>query len=469
MQAGRPRNKGIDLVRGLCIFFLLSSLGLSAQNIFSSACRGQLNRLDSLVQVQSIEVVDDRGRSLLHWAVACKKKAILEYLVENGIDINHADKEGKTAMYVAVQYNNDSYFDTLVQLQADYDWIDQYGMMLLERAILNKNDWFVKKLIEAGVDINQVNQRGSTPLEIAQRIKANAVSNLLLSLGADPNRVRTIQLSGDYMGQEPPGIKPKVFAPNFISTEESEFGAIFNSTATEFYYGVDVNGKNEIRYSKLVNNEWTSPEVILSHERYGYNDPFLSNDEKRLYFISNQALDGIGKNKDIDIWYIEKQEEGWSAPINAGSNINTAGNEYYISFSQDGTMYFASDGHTEADKRSNHDIYHSRYIDGVFQRPQALGASINTDAYEADVFIAPDESYLIFCSTREGGYGRGDLFISFKDTNTAWTASINMGISINTNNYEYCPFVSKDGKYLFYTSNQDIYWVSTDVFKRVKR
>jgi topoisomerase IA-like protein len=44
-----------------------------------------------------------------------------------------------------------------------------------------------------------------------------------------------------------------------------------------------------------------------------------------------------------------------------------------------------------------------------------------------------------------------------------------MGKEINTENYEYCPFVTKDGKYLFYTSNQDIYWVSIEIINKIKK
>ncbi|AUP81707.1 hypothetical protein C1H87_20025 [Flavivirga eckloniae] len=277
-------------------------------------------------------------------------------------------------------------------------------------------------------------------------------------------------MKGKYMGQPDPGLTPKLFAPNFISTEEQEFGSYFNSNGTEFYFGVDTDGKSEIRYSKLIGDKWSKPKTILSHDRYGFNDPFLSNDENRLYFISKRALDGLGEPKDVDIWYVQKDKNGWSEPINTGTNINTNGDEYYISFTHDGTMYFSSDGHaTEKGKETNHDIYYSKFIDGEFQKPVALDNSINTEAYEADVFISPDESYIIFCSTREDdSYGRGDLYISFKDSNGSWTKAVNMGKEINTQYYEYCPVVTKDGKYLFYTRNQDIYWVSTEIINEIK-
>jgi len=413
-----------------------------------------------------IDLKDNRGRSLLHWAVACKKKEIFDYLIQKGININGTDIQEKTPMHVAVQFKNEEYFGFLIELQPNDDWKSNYGASLLELAVLNRSKTLIKKIIMTGIDINVVNNRGSTALEISQRIGAKDIYEFLLSLGADNSLVRIFKIEGKYMGQEEPRTKPEIFAPNFVSTEESEFGSVFNSDGTEFYYGVDVNGKNEIRYSKIEGNQWTKPETILSHERYGYNDPFLSNDENRLYFISKRALDGKGELKDVDIWYVNRVKNGWSEPVNAGTNLNTRENEYYISFSKNGTLYFASNGHNP--NKIDHDIYYSKNIDGIYQKPVALSDEINTKDYEADVFVSPDESYIIFCSTRDDGIGRGDLYISFKDSDGKWSQAINMGDKINTQQYEYCPFVTKDGKYLFFTSNQDIYWVSTEIIEEIK-
>ena len=60
--------------------------------------------------------------------------------------------------------------------------------------------------------------------------------------------------------------------------------------------------------------------------------------------------------------------------------------------------------------------------------------------------------------------GRGDLYISFKQEDGSWSPSVNMGAAINTQGHELCPFVTHDGKYLLYTSNQDIYWAPTSLF-----
>ncbi len=272
-----------------------------------------------------------------------------------------------------------------------------------------------------------------------------------------------------YLKENLPSTTPKIFAEDLISTKnEYEFGSVFSKDGTEFFYGVDINGRTEIRYTRLENDSWTSPKVIISHSTYGFNDPFLSPEEDKLYYISDLPIDGKGNKKDHDIWYSARQETEWSQPINAGDQINSPKNEYYMSFTKDGTMYFSSNIAPGKEQNHDFDIYASKRISGKFQKPVRLSEAINTNAYEADVFVAPDESYIIFCAKRKGGLGQGDLYISFKNEEGTWTQAKNMGAPINTKNHELCPFVTHDGKYLFYTSNKDIYWVDTKILDQFR-
>jgi len=146
-----------------------------------------------------------------------------------------------------------------------------------------------------------------------------------------------------YMGQKKPGMKPDKFAPNQISkSDKHEFGSVFSEDGTEFYYGVDENGKAEIRFTKLENGVWTSPSPLITHERFSFNDPFLSPDENKLYYISDMPRDESAEPKDYDNWYSIRNDSGCSESIHGGDSINTDTNEYYISFTKDGSMYFAS-------------------------------------------------------------------------------------------------------------------------------
>jgi len=88
---------------------------------------------------------------------------------------------------------------------------------------------------------------------------------------------------------------------------------------------------------------------------------------------------------------------------------------------------------------------------------------------EHDPFVAPDESYLVFTSVnRPGGYGSGDMYISFRKEDGTWTEAKNLGKLFNTSGYDFCPIVSPDGEYFFFTQRGDIYWVKVEAIETMK-
>lgn len=274
-----------------------------------------------------------------------------------------------------------------------------------------------------------------------------------------------------YLGLDKPGVKPVIFAPGLISRPGIyEYGSVFSKNGLEFYYGVALENRAEIRFTVFKDGKWTKPATLVSHIEYGYNDPFLSPDETRLYFITNQPPSGQGPAKqDYDILYVEREGQKWSSPKSPGPAINTDFNEYYMSFTNEGTMYFSSNRLAKDGEGDNFDIFTSFWASGKFQEPIRLGNAVNTSDYEADVYVAPDASYLIFCAIRKDGLGRGDLYISFKADDGTWKQAVHMGPEINTKGHELCPFVSVDGRFFFYTSNQDIYWADAAILESYRR
>lgn len=136
-----------------------------------------------------------------------------------------------------------------------------------------------------------------------------------------------------------------------------------------------------------------------------------------------------------------------------GANVNSSGYDNYPSVAENGTLYFAS---VRIDGRKDNDLYRSRLVNGEYKAAENLGAAINTAATEADPFVAPDESYLIFSSDRKGGASaEGDLYISFNE-NGAWTEPQSLGKIVNTAEYEYTPLVFKD-KFYFSRGWGDIF------------
>ncbi len=159
--------------------------------------------------------------------------------------------------------------------------------------------------------------------------------------------------------------------------------------------------------------------------------------------------------------------------------VNTEADEIYSSVVADGSLYFNSKRPTEA--RSN--LYRAqRQADGGFAEPVNVGSSVNGELWVGDTFVAPDESFMVLTSDLPGGYGSGDLYVSFRNTDGIWGEPVNLGAEINSDILDYCPMVTPDGKYLFFSRRSseppdggwprvvagDIYWVDAAVIERLR-
>jgi Tol biopolymer transport system component len=201
-------------------------------------------------------------------------------------------------------------------------------------------------------------------------------------------------------------------------------------------------------FSRFENGKWRAPQVAPFSGQYSDYDPFISPDGNKLFFISNRPVDNNPK-KDYDIWVVEKMNGGWSAPKNLGVPINNDADQFYPSVAANGTMYFST---IKREEKSGFDLYRSKFVDGKYTEPEKLSDAVNSQFAEIDACIAPDESYIVFASyNRPEELGRGDLYISFNE-NGVWTPAKNLGEKINSNAREYCPILSPDGKYFFFTS-----------------
>lgn len=254
-------------------------------------------------------------------------------------------------------------------------------------------------------------------------------------------------------------ILPQEFAPGIISTGH-EFGISFTPDGREAYFSrFAVNQATHIFRSKLIDGIWQQPEKIsISADTWSDLDPFVSFDGKHLFFISTRSdndTDSSGK-KDMDIWVAERHGTDWIAPRRV-ENVNSAGKEGYPGVAKDRTMYFFSD---RKDGPGNNAIYESRLINGVYSAPVLMPSAINSGASNTSPFIARDGRTLLFYSNRIGGYGKADLYVSFK-RHGKWTDASNLGPVVNSGDSDYNPAVSPDGRLFFFGRNSKLYVVPT--------
>lgn len=206
---------------------------------------------------------------------------------------------------------------------------------------------------------------------------------------------------------------------------------------------------------KKIGHEWQKPEIVSFSGQYQDLEPFLSPDELRLYFASNRPLsDSTTAPKDFDIWYVsrENKKADWSAPINVGAPVNSEHNEFYPAVSSANTMYFTCDAR---DTKGKDDILRSAWLNESYTEPVSMSESINSEGYEFNAYVSPDESLIVFSGyNRPDGFGGGDMYLSKRQKDGSWGPAKNLGPEINSEKTDYCPYVNWTTKTLYFTSRR---------------
>ena len=277
-------------------------------------------------------------------------------------------------------------------------------------------------------------------------------------------------LKGPYFGQTPPGLKPELFAPGVITTDLSEGCSGWGNDMEYFIFQRWINKKSEHHIMNQSNSMWSEPVRLPLLDQYRVGDFTVSHDGITIVFASKLMTDKFGAEREgANIWIIERTATGWTEPKPIGNPINTKYHDSYPSMAKNRNLYFFS---RKPGGFGQSDIYMSEFVDGKYQTPVNLGSKLNTTDHEWDPYIAPDESFMVYCSMMAGGMGDDDLYVTFKNDDGSWSEPINMGNEINSEKSENRPYVSPDGKYMFYTSsirgNRDIYWIDAKVIYKLK-
>jgi Tol biopolymer transport system component len=277
---------------------------------------------------------------------------------------------------------------------------------------------------------------------------------------------------GPYLGQKPPGTSPEIFAPGIISVGSGLHSTPIFSPDGQTVLWTRMQG-GELLFYMEQKEVWTMPKPAwFLHEGSNGDVPFFSYDGTKLYFISTMSLKNKDENGEENIWYIEKKNGRWSEPALLPMESSDEQLHWQFSFSREGTLYFTATVDDGRGGYGRYDIYRSEFKNGLYTKPELLAAPFNTSESDAMPYIAPDESYLIFSSAREGGLGKSDLYVSFRMGKGNWTEAVNLGPEINTVSHDICPIVTHDGKYLFFLSRRNgisgAYWVDARIIQELK-
>jgi Tol biopolymer transport system component len=278
-------------------------------------------------------------------------------------------------------------------------------------------------------------------------------------------------LKGSYLGQNPPGMTPEVFAPGIVSRSDyhEHSSPAFSPDCKEVYWSAYcvVNGvENErIFFSKLEGGTWTVPEIVEFTKDYDGGCPTFSPDGNQLYFHSWRPYPFSERFDHYNLYYVERSSEGWGEPNKLDSKVNSDKGTWSPFCGPDGTLYF--DSEREGVKGTG-DIYYSRFVNGIFVEAERLGDSINTEHREFSPCMAPDGSYILF--TRYTLKPKGNqIYVSFRKPDGLWSLAVSLGEKIELCKSARFPTLSHDGKYLFFCAFKDrtveIYWVDAKIIE----
>ncbi|HEY3874507.1 MAG TPA: OmpA family protein [Candidatus Kapabacteria bacterium] len=205
----------------------------------------------------------------------------------------------------------------------------------------------------------------------------------------------------------------------------------------------------------------TDPPVKLNDINSTYDDfgPTETADGSTLYFTSTRPGTNIKeeietKSYGEDLFETHRDTLGhWTKVLPLPAPLNSKDDE--------GTAFVTADGQTmylslcrRPDGMGDCDIYESHLVGDVWTRPLPLGHPLNSQQWDANPSVTADGSTMYFSSTRMGSINASeDLYVSYKNTDGSWTVPKNLGEPINTKFNERSPFISADGKSLYFSSN----------------
>lgn len=261
----------------------------------------------------------------------------------------------------------------------------------------------------------------------------------------------TPELTGLYLGQKLPGSTPEIFAPGIVSVMgRYEYGVAVSPDGNELFFTADSPGVG-LSVIRRIDGKWTKLEAANLRGNTSWEfEAFFTVDGQKLFFASNE----VGQDAVPKLWQTENGPEGWKQPQRLESPVNAA-NVFWATFTRDGTMYY-----TDVDQLK---IYRSRQVNGTY--PAVEDAGLPSGSLHPSV--SPDERFLLFNSSRLGGFGKNDLFVSFRQSDGTWGTPQNLGPEINTAYGETCASLSPDGQYIFFSrydepgGKSNIYWVSS--------
>lgn len=256
---------------------------------------------------------------------------------------------------------------------------------------------------------------------------------------------------------------PQVVTLGGIIHPDSDDTLAFTPDGDTVFFDRSSGPHKTIMVSHKVNGHWSRPQVAGFSGHWFDQDPLVAPDGSYLLFDSDRPVQPGGKPLVQDyfaggvapgsnIWRVDRQGHGWSAPVWLGSVVN---NDVFVDFASvaaDGSLYFI-----RWDNRAKvMHTWRSPYRDGKYLPPERAGLG-DPDVSTHDPAVAPDQSFIVFDYGKvKGGLGR--LCIAFREGDR-WGRPIDLGDAVNKD-LPWGAHLAPDGHTIYVTGQSGIWRLS---------
>jgi len=263
------------------------------------------------------------------------------------------------------------------------------------------------------------------------------------------------QESWKYLGQEHPGKTASVFGQNTVSNGKVHGRLVVSPDGTEIF--------------------WT---VVDFSESFPVQIKYVTYNGVSWAEVSNPAFAQQGLNQhpvfspdgnriyfqfaenlasDWQMYYVEKTNDGWSDKITDTQNFPS-----HASFTNTGKVVYKSE---MENVHKNIGIYSAEYSNGTMSNESAFGSNINSEYWDYTPYIAPDGSYLLFASTRPTINEEFYIYLSKNNGEGTWGTPEKIHNTVDFAGNARFPSISPDGNFLFFCGDDgNVYWSAITVF-----
>ena len=179
--------------------------------------------------------------------------------------------------------------------------------------------------------------------------------------------------------------------------------------------------------------------------------PSMAGNGNMLIFTSERTYSTVDMPTGENIFIIKRELDSWLDPLSISPMINSPVNEGMAKLAADERyMYFAAC--QREDSKGGCDIYKATLDNFRVDAVRPLEGELNSEGWDSQPAITCDGQTMYFSSSRDGGYGGADIYVSFLRPDGSWSESQNLGAGINSEGDEEAPYIAPDGNTMFFAS-----------------